>query len=144
MNDYLLTIFGAGGIIVVAIGFVRELTMWFLQRRAKKKDKEEEEKRKKEEKKEEKILEKIEQLEENDEKTDKQSQKQSEALKFLLYDRIRHLGQCYISEKAVDIDDRRILNDMHRSYHEGLGGNGDLDILMKEVNSLPLKQKGGK
>ena len=74
---------------------------------------------------------------------------QSEALKYLLYDRIRYLGQAYIKDGEIDFDDRRILNDMHRAYHNGLDGNGDLDTLMKEVNKLPLKlpskqHKGGK
>ena len=66
---------------------------------------------------------------------------QSEALKFILYDRIRYLGQAYIADGEIDFDDRRILNDMHRSYHSGLGGNGDLDVLMQEVNRLPLKAR---
>lgn len=66
---------------------------------------------------------------------------QSEALKFVLYDRIRYIGQAYIAEGAVDFDDRRVLNAMHSSYHTGLGGNGDLDTLMAEVNGLPLKQR---
>lgn len=66
---------------------------------------------------------------------------QSEALKFILFDRIRHLGKAYIAEREIDFDDRRILNDMHRSYHSGLGGNGDLDNLMESVNDLPLKSR---
>lgn len=70
---------------------------------------------------------------------EEQNQAQSEALKFLLYDRIKYLGQCYIRDNEINIDDRRILNDMHKSYHSGLGGNGDLDLLMKTVNNLPLK-----
>jgi len=60
-------------------------------------------------------------------------------LKWVLYDRIRYLGQAYIAAKKIDFDDRRILNEMHKCYHQGLGGNGDLDNLMKEVNSMPLK-----
>ncbi len=63
---------------------------------------------------------------------------QSEALKFILYDRIRYLALAYIADGEIDFDDRRILNDMHRSYHNGLNGNGDLDTLMAEVNRLPL------
>ena len=61
--------------------------------------------------------------------------------KWLLYDRIRHLGQKYITDGCVDFDDRRILNQMHKSYHDGLGGNGDLDVIMTEVNRLPLKHQ---
>ena len=63
----------------------------------------------------------------------------AEADKYLLYDRIRHIGEGYISEGEVDFDDRRMLNAMHYSYHNGLGGNGDLDKLMEAVNQLPLK-----
>lgn len=61
--------------------------------------------------------------------------------KYMLYDRIRYLGNAYISDGEIDFDDRRILNDMHSVYHNKLGGNGDLDILMRDVNRLPLKKK---
>lgn len=61
-----------------------------------------------------------------------------EALRYLLYDRIRFLGSKYLSSGEVDFDDRRILNNMHEVYHSKLHGNGDLDILMGEVNKLPL------
>jgi len=64
---------------------------------------------------------------------------QSAALRYLLYDRIRYLGQAYIKDGCIDFDDRRILNEMHCAYHDGLDGNGDLNTLMKEVNKLPLK-----
>lgn len=62
-----------------------------------------------------------------------------EGLKWVLYDRIRFLGLKYIAEGCVDYDDRRILNLMHKSYHDGLDGNGDLDNIMDTVNHLPLK-----
>lgn len=75
----------------------------------------------------------------NDRNVNEQLAALMEATKFILYDRIRYLGQAYIADGEIDFDDRRILNDMHRSYHNGLGGNGDLDILMSEVNRLPLK-----
>lgn len=63
-----------------------------------------------------------------------------EGMMFVLYDRIRFLGQAYIADGSIDFDDRRILNAMHKVYHNGLDGNGDLDNLMGEVNHLPLKQ----
>lgn len=66
-----------------------------------------------------------------------------DGLKWVLYDRIRHLGQKFIAAGSVDFDDRRILNQMHKSYHDGLGGNGDLDNIMSEVNRLPLEQQKG-
>ena len=61
-------------------------------------------------------------------------------LKWVLYDRIRYLGQAYLREGEIDFDDRRLLGEMHKSYHDGLGGNGDLDTLMQSVNDLPLKK----
>lgn len=63
-----------------------------------------------------------------------------DGLKWVLYDRVRYLGQKYIADGRVDFDDRRILNLMHKSYHDGLGGNGDLDNVMNDVNRLPLKR----
>ena len=79
--------------------------------------------------------------EERLEAIEKKTDAQSEAIKYILYDRIRYLGQAYIAEREIDFDDRRILNDMHHSYHFGLKGNGDLDTLMEEVNHLPLKRR---
>lgn len=74
-----------------------------------------------------------------DDGKDKDTEALKAGLKWVLYDRIRFLGQKYITDKKVDFDDRRILNEMHSCYHNGLGGNGDLDVLMHEVNALPLK-----
>jgi len=74
-----------------------------------------------------------------DDGKDKDIEALKAGLKWVLYDRIRFLGQKYTNDGSVDFDDRRILNEMHKSYHDGLGGNGDLDNLMSEVNKLPLK-----
>lgn len=74
-----------------------------------------------------------------DDGKDKDTEALKAGLKWVLYDRIRFLGQHYICAGSVDFDDRRILNEMHACYHNGLGGNGDLDNLMGEVNRLPLK-----
>jgi hypothetical protein len=60
-------------------------------------------------------------------------------IKWVLYDRIKCLGTRYVEDGAVDFDDRRLLHEMHKVYHYGLGGNGDLDILMKTVDELPQK-----
>ena len=61
-------------------------------------------------------------------------------MKVILFDRIKYLGQKYIMEGCIDIDDRRALNNMHDVYHNDLGGNGDFAILMDQVNHLPLKK----
>ena len=123
----------ASGVLVAIIEGVRESFRFRRERKAKKED---EEYLKKEKEEDATRLNTEKRLEAIERKTDAQT----EALKFVLYDRIRYLGQAYISDREIDFDDRRILNEMHRSYHNGLGGNGDLDVLMTEVNTLPLKK----
>ena len=122
MNDVLIAIISGGAVVAVIEG-VREYLSWRRNRKADLEDRQDQ------------------QIEKRLEKIEVESEAQSEALKFILYDRIRYLGQAYIAEGKIDFDDRRVLNDMHRSYHEGLHGNGDLDTLMAEVNRLPLKKR---
>lgn len=56
----------------------------------------------------------------------------------MMLDRIQYLCKSYIEDQSIDVDDRRRLHIMHECYH-GLGGNGDLDTLMEDVNKLPIK-----
>ena len=53
---------------------------------------------------------------------EKKMDAQNEAMKYVLYDRSRFLGQAYIDAGEIDFDNRRILNNMHHSYHFGLLG----------------------
>lgn len=129
MNETLLTIL-SGGVFVAVIEGVREYLTWRRNRKAAKEDREENAKQQTQTV----TVKKIKDLEDK-------VNALVESQKFILYDRIRYLGQTYIEEKEIDFDDRRILNDMHHSYHYGLDGNGDLDTLMEEVNHLPLKSK---
>lgn len=71
---------------------------------------------------------------------DTQNTAENEALRVILLDRIRHLGQSYIAAGEIDFDDRRIFHMMHSVYHDGLGGNGDADLVVEAVDELPLKQ----
>lgn len=126
MNNSLITILLtvlSGGAVVAVIEGVREWLAWRRDRKAKKEDNAEKN-----------IDQRLEDIE-------VKMDAQSDALKYIIYDRIRYLGQTYIADGEIDFDDRRILNDMHKAYHYGLNGNGDLDTLMAEVNKLPLKQK---
>ena len=122
----------SGGVAAALIKPFGDGLTWKRSRKAQKEDKAEQ---KKEDAEKQAALHTEERLQAIEEKTDAQS----DALMYILYDRIRHLAQAYIAEGEVDFDDRRILNQMHRAYHDGLGGNGDLDGLMSEVNKLPLK-----
>lgn len=63
-----------------------------------------------------------------------------EALMYVLYDRIRYLAVLYIHDGEISFEDRCMLHKMHAAYHNRLGGNGDLDPLMADVDRLPLKE----
>lgn len=64
-----------------------------------------------------------------------------EAQKVLMIDRVRHLGNRYIADKSISLDDKETLQDMFMSYRK-LGGNGHLDTIMSEVNKLPIRSDG--
>ena len=115
----------SGSAVAAVIGLIGEWLRWRRERKAKKEDQAEL-----------KLEERLGLMEE-------QNKAQSEALKYILYDRIRFLGQAYIAAGEIDFDDRRILNSMHAAYHSGLKGNGDLDNLMRDVNALRLKREEG-
>lgn len=117
-----------GGVAAAVVKFIADAIAWRRNRNAEKADKEEED-----------IREWLKRIEKQIEQIEEKNDAQSEALKFVLYDRIRDLGRYYISQGNIDIDDRRIFNEMHSSYHDGLHADGDLDVLKNQVNTLPLK-----
>lgn len=125
-------IFGAGGLALIE--FLREKWKFKAERQAVKEDR-------KEEKESElsKLSKQVEELSLKESETAKMVNTLREADKCILLDRIIHLGQTYIKEGAIDFDDRRRLREMHKSYHFGLGGNGDADAIMDAVDKLPLK-----
>lgn len=61
------------------------------------------------------------------------------ANKAILSDRIRYLGERYLTAAEISFEDRRNLHNLHEAYHDHSGGNGDYDILMREIDELPLK-----
>lgn len=62
------------------------------------------------------------------------------ASRLNMLDRIQHLGLSYIAKGEVTYEQRRFLHEMHDSYHNGLHGNGDADLIMEAVDALPLKK----
>lgn len=59
------------------------------------------------------------------------------AQKVLMIDRVRHLGQSYINDGGVSLQDKENLLEMHAAY-KALGGNGHLDTVMAEVENIPI------
>ena len=59
------------------------------------------------------------------------------AQKVMMIDRVKWLGNQYIKAKEITLSDKDTLVDMHKAY-KALGGNGHLDVVMKEVDKLPV------
>lgn len=62
------------------------------------------------------------------------------AQKVLMIDRVKYLGNQYIKEKHITLSDKDTLIDMHKAY-KALGGNGHLDVVMHEVEKLPVVEE---
>lgn len=133
MEEILLAILG-GGVAVAIIEAVKEAIAWRRNRKAVKEDRVEE-------KKEKRFEERLTGLEEEVSDMKKMMAALVDSQKNVLFDRIQYLCRRYIADGEVDFDNLRGVNALHNSYHNGLGGNGDLDALMKQVQSLPLKTK---
>ena len=66
------------------------------------------------------------------------SDAQRKALRYLMLYIIQERAKQHISQERISLDDRRSLHHWHDLYHNGLGGNGDADALMRQVDNLPL------
>lgn len=60
-----------------------------------------------------------------------------DANKVLMVDRVRHLGKRYIAEGEIHLEDKENLIAMYKAYKK-LGGNGHLETVMEEVNTLKV------
>lgn len=128
MNEVLLCLL-SGGVAAAVIKAAESLITWKLNRKAAQEDKEDNKKE---------LALKNEQAVVEQLKTEVASLRLGE--RVILRDRIRYLGRVYIKSGEIDFDDRQDLVDMHSVYHTKLGGNGNLDGLMKDVMDLPLKK----
>lgn len=60
------------------------------------------------------------------------------ALRYLMLYIIEERCKEHIEAGEINLDELRRLHHWHELYHEGLGGNGDADQLMKKVEALRL------
>ena len=76
----------------------------------------------------------------HDDKSDA-SDVSNKALRYLMLYIIQERAKSHIKDGKITLEDRRALHHWHSLYHEkppkGLGGNGDADALMKQVDALP-------
>lgn len=73
-----------------------------------------------------------------DEKSDKHNTERK-ALRYLMLYIIQERAKDHIRDKKITLEDRRALHHWHDLYHNGLGGNGDADALMAQIDKLPLE-----
>ena len=69
-------------------------------------------------------------------KKDSHEDVQTKALRYLMLYIIQSRCEEYIRRGSVTLHERRSLHHWHDLYHNGLGGNGDADLLMEEVDGL--------
>ena len=63
----------------------------------------------------------------------------SKALRYLMLYIIQERAKQHICDRCISLEERRSLHHWHDLYHNGLGGNGDADALMAQVDKLPLE-----
>lgn len=62
----------------------------------------------------------------------------AKAIRYIMLYIIQERAKQHIREQSITLEDRRALHHWHDLYHNGLGGNGDADALMSQVDKLPL------
>lgn len=128
MLDWNVILSGASGAAVFAGIF--SLLTWLLNRKASKADREAAKKEKAEEK---------------EAMADKNLNQKVDALcvavREILYDRIKHLGKCYLDQGYLTAEDLEDFLTMHKIYHDTMAGNGFLDEIVRQVKALPIKEK---
>lgn len=72
------------------------------------------------------------------EKLDDKKDAQSKALRYLMLYIIQERAKSHIKDGNITLEERRSLHHWHSLYHDGLGGNGDADALMAQVDRLPV------
>ena len=63
----------------------------------------------------------------------------SKALRYIMLYIIQERAKQHIRENIITLEERRSLHHWHDLYHHGLGGNGDADALMQQVDHLRIE-----
>lgn len=129
---YVLSVLIGGGLL----GFIGKL----LERRWQKTDRQEEKEEKKDEATISELKDEIKHLA-DEIREDKQTTKLVvEAQKVTMVERIRYLCVCYLShpDKKIDLEEKEQMRKMHKAY-KALGGNGDLDTVIGEVEKMEVR-----
>ena len=72
------------------------------------------------------------------EKADERIDALMAAQRVSMEERIRYLVQHYVKLQTISLAEKSNLTEMHRCY-VGVGGNGNLDTEMRELDKIPVK-----
>ena len=61
--------------------------------------------------------------------------------RLILRDRIKFIATSDLKKGRISYEDRKLLHDMWDEYHNDWHGNGDLDLVMRDIDELPLEMK---
>ena len=64
---------------------------------------------------------------------------ETKALRYIMLYIIQERAKELIAEGEATLDEKRSIRKWHELYHNSLGGNGDADALMKQVDGLRIK-----
>ncbi len=64
------------------------------------------------------------------------------ALRYLMLYIIQERAKQHLRTQRISLEERRLLHCWHEVYHTGLGGNGDADALLRQIDSLPTCERG--
>lgn len=62
----------------------------------------------------------------------------AKALRYIMLYIIQERAKQHIKDQCITLEERRSLHHWHDLYHNGLGGNGDADALMAQVDHLQI------
>lgn len=65
----------------------------------------------------------------------------NKALRYLMLYVIQERAKQHIKDNRITLEERRSLHHWHSLYHNELGGNGDADTLMLQIDQIWLDTK---
>lgn len=138
MSETVMVCILSSTLAATVITSVKELILWFLNRRAKVQD---DEKENIEEQRDLMCQQQRECMEKILDVVEKMAAKMNASIendKIILRDKIHYLVLKYVDIGEITLDEKQAIHHMWNIYHYDLGGNGDLDDEMDMLENIPV------